>query len=137
MKGIPLNTMPDGNCRTIKGQYHFTSTVNLMRQGTFGASGAVEILNMEDKTMDNEEFIKKLRIRKLTPEECFELMGMTKEDCIKARELGVSNSQLYKIAGNGLISNCVQLLMEHLYKATEDPEYVCWDEQMVADGYGV
>ena len=87
--------------------------------------------------MDNEEFIKKLHIRKLTPEECFELMGMTKEDCVKARELGVSNSQLYKIAGNGLITNCVQLLMEHLYKTTENPEYECWDEEMVSNGYGV
>lgn len=48
---------------------------------------------------DKEEFIKKLRIRKLVPEETFVLMGMTSEDCIKARELGVSNSQLYKQAG--------------------------------------
>lgn len=87
--------------------------------------------------VDKEEFIKKLRIRKLLPEECFELMGMTKEDCVKCRELGVSNSQLYKIAGNGLITNCVQLIMEHLYKATDNPGYECWDERMVKDGYGL
>lgn len=49
--------------------------------------------------MDKEEFMKKLRIRKLLPEECFILMGMTEEDCIKCREVGVSNSQLYKQAG--------------------------------------
>lgn len=48
---------------------------------------------------DKEEFIKKLRIRKLVPEETFVLMGMMAEDCIKCRELGVSNSQLYKQAG--------------------------------------
>lgn len=87
--------------------------------------------------MDKEEFMKKLRIRKLLPEECFELMGMTKEDCIKARELGVSNSQLYKQAGNGLICNVVQLIMEHLYKATKDSEYECLDDKMVNDGYGI
>ena len=86
---------------------------------------------------DKEEFIKKLRIRKLLPEECFELMGMTKEDCIKARNLGVSNSQLYKQAGNGLISNCVQYIMEHLYKVTEDDNYITTDEEMVSNGYGV
>lgn len=87
--------------------------------------------------VDKEEFIKKLRIRKLIPEETFELMGMTKEDCVKCRELGVSNSQLYKIAGNGLITNCVQLIMEHLYKTVDDSTYECWDEKMVKDGYGV
>lgn len=87
--------------------------------------------------VDKEEFIKKLRIRKLLPEECFELMGMTKEDCVKCRELGVSNSQLYKIAGNGLITNCVQLIMEHLYKVTEDNSYITTDERMVSDGYGI
>ena len=86
---------------------------------------------------DKEEFIKKLRIRKLIPEECFILMGMTAEDCIKCRELGVSNSQLYKQAGNGLISNCVQYIMEHLYKTTEDNNYETTDERMVADGYGI
>lgn len=85
---------------------------------------------------NKEEFIKKLRIRKLIPEECFRLQGMTAEDCIKARELGVSNSQLYKIAGNGLTSNCVQYIMEHLYKTTIDPNHKCWDEKMIEDGYG-
>lgn len=87
--------------------------------------------------VDKEEFIKKLRIRKLLPEECFELMGMTVEDCVKCRELGVSNTQLYKQAGNGLISNCVQLIAEHLYKTTTDSNYECIDEKMVKDGYGV
>jgi len=86
---------------------------------------------------DKEEFIKKLRIRKLIPEECFILMGMTAEDCIKCRELGVSNSQLYKQAGNGLITNCVQLIMEHLRKATKDSDYITLDEKMINNGYGI
>lgn len=86
---------------------------------------------------NKEEFIKKLRIRKLVPEECFVLMGLTAKDCVKCRELGVSNSQLYKQAGNGLVSNCVQYIMEHLYKATEDSNYITTDERMLENGYGV
>lgn len=86
---------------------------------------------------NKEEFIKKLRIRKLMPEECFILMGMTAEDCEKCRDVGVSNSQLYKQAGNGLVSNCVQFIMEHLYKAINDNDYKTTDERMVADGYGI
>lgn len=69
-------------------------------------------------------------IRKLTPTECFVLQGMTTEDCLKAREVGVSDSQLYKQAGNGLTTNCVQFLMEHLYKSLYDPSYITTDEKM-------
>ena len=70
----------------------------------------------------------KYRIRKLTPRECWALQGLTFEDCDKASEVGVSNSQLYKIAGNGIITNCVELLFEHLYKAQYYPEFECFDE---------
>ena len=84
-----------------------------------------------------KELINKLAIRKLTPEECFILMGLTAEDCEKCRNVGVSNSQLYKQAGNGLITNCVQYIMEHLYKTLNDPNYKTIDERMIADGYGV
>ena len=72
-----------------------------------------------------------LAIRRLTPSECFKLQGMTDEDFNKARDLGVSDSQLYKIAGNGLTSNCVQFLMEHLYK-TFKPNFETTDEKMVS-----
>ena len=69
------------------------------------------------------------RIRKLTPKECWHLMGMTKIDCQKAIDIGVSDSQLYKIAGNGLVTNCVQEIFEHLYKAIYDENYICTDEK--------
>ena len=65
-------------------------------------------------TPEQEEMVKRLKIRKLTPEETFLLMGATIEDCQKCKDAGVSNSQLYKQSGNGLISNCIQYLMEHL-----------------------
>ena len=68
------------------------------------------------------------RIRKLTPNECWLLMGLEKEDCIKAANLGISNSSLYKIAGNGIVTNCIKLIAEHLYKAQYDPMYICSDE---------
>lgn len=74
------------------------------------------------------EFMKRIRIRKLLPEECFKLMGLTVEDCQKCRDVGLSNTALYKAAGNGLICNCVTLIMEHLYKAIYDEGYKCYDE---------
>lgn len=54
-----------------------------------------------------------IRIRKLTPTECFKLQGFTDEDSKKASEAGVSNSQLYKQAGNSI---CVSVL-EAIYKS--------------------
>ena len=70
-----------------------------------------------------------LAIRKLTPTECFILQGLTAEDVEKCRAVGVSDSQLYKQAGNGLSTNVVQFLMEHLKKAYK-PSYKTTDEIM-------
>lgn len=70
------------------------------------------------------------RIRKLTPNECWKLMGLTEEDCSKAVAIGVSDSQLYKQAGNGIVTNCCELLAEHLYKAQYDSTYACVDERL-------
>jgi len=69
-------------------------------------------------------------IRKLTPRECFVLMGLTFEDADKCYALGESDSSLYKQAGNGIITNCICLLAEHLYKAQYDESYKCFDEKV-------
>lgn len=70
-------------------------------------------------------------VRKLTPEECWKLMGFQKEDVDKSRKMGMSDSSLYKQAGNSIITNCVELLAEHLYKAQYDENYVCTDENFI------
>ena len=87
--------------------------------------------------MTREEMINELAIRKLTPTECFRLQGMCDEDVEKCRAVGLSNSALFKLAGNGLITTVVEYIMEHLYKAGVDPNYQTTDEKMIADGYGV
>ena len=80
-----------------------------------------------------DKIINKYRIRKLTPRECFRLMGLTSEDCDKAAAVGVSNSQLYKQAGNGIVTNCVTLLFEHLFKSQYDPDFECYDERFIRE----
>ena len=69
-----------------------------------------------------------IRIRKLTPKECWRLMGFNDADVDNASSVGVSDSKLYSQAGNSIITNCVELLAEHLYKAQYNPDYVCFDE---------
>lgn len=55
------------------------------------------------------------RIRKLTPLECWRLMGFSDEDFYKAKAAGVSNSQLYKQAGNSIVVDVLYYIFKELY----------------------
>lgn len=50
-----------------------------------------------------------MRIRKLTPKECWRLMGFSDEDFEKAEKVN-SNSQLYKQAGNSIVVDVLEEL---------------------------
>lgn len=88
-------------------------------------------------TQEQKEFADQLAIRKLTVTECFRLMGMKDEDVEKCRAVGLSNSALYKICGNGLVTNCIQYIAEHIYKAVINFDYITTDEQMIISRCGV
>lgn len=60
--------------------------------------------------IDGELYL--IRIRKLTPRECWRLMGFSDDDFDKAASV-VSNTQLYKQAGNSI----VKTVLEHVFKA--------------------
>ncbi len=55
-----------------------------------------------------------LRIRKLTPLECWRLQGFSDEQFYKVKSSGVSNSQLYKQAGNAVTVNVVDAIVGEL-----------------------
>ena len=50
-----------------------------------------------------------MRIRKLTPKECWRLMGFNDEDFEKAEKVN-SNTQLYKQAGNSIVVDVLEEL---------------------------
>ena len=58
----------------------------------------------------------KLRIRKLTPKECWRLMGFDDEDVDKCIKAGISNAQLYKQAGNSIVVNVLEAIFIELFK---------------------
>lgn len=58
-----------------------------------------------------------IRVRKLTPKECFRLMGFSDEAFDKAQSAGISNSQLYKQAGNSIVTDVLYYIYVELYKA--------------------
>ena len=55
-----------------------------------------------------------LRIRKLTPKECWRLMGFDDTDFDKAEKVN-SNAQLYKQAGNSIVVNVLEQILENLF----------------------
>lgn len=57
---------------------------------------------------------KDYRIRKLTPRECFALMGFQKEDADKLSNNGISNTQLYKQAGNSIVVDVLMGIFSNL-----------------------
>ena len=56
------------------------------------------------------------RIRKLTPRECFRLMGMRDDDIDKIQQTGISNTQQYKMAGNSIVVDVLEAIFKNLFK---------------------
>ena len=66
-------------------------------------------------TSDNQGTLDGYRIRKLTPKECWRLMGFDDADFDKAEKVN-SNSQLYKQAGNSIVVNVLEGILSNLLK---------------------
>lgn len=62
------------------------------------------------------------RIRKLTPKECWRLMGFSDADFWKAERAGVSNTQLYKQAGNSIVVDVLMAVLNNLLEGDKDGE---------------
>ena len=56
------------------------------------------------------------KIRKLTPLECWRLMGFDDGDFYHTKELGLSDSSLYKLAGNSIVVNCLYYIFKEVFK---------------------
>lgn len=61
----------------------------------------------------NPHIVENIRIRKLTPRECWRLMGFTDTD-FEAAEKVNSNTQLYKQAGNSIVKNVLMAIFKQL-----------------------
>lgn len=71
----------------------------------------VDQIERNESKMCTEINKEDLRVRKLTPKECWRLMGFDDEDFYKAEKI-CSNTQLYKQAGNSIVVN----VLEHIYR---------------------
>ena len=62
----------------------------------------------------SEDGMNFMRIRKLTPLECWRLMGFDDSAFYKARSVGISDTQLYRQAGNSIVVDVLEYILEEL-----------------------
>ena len=67
-----------------------------------------------------EKETRKIRIRKLTPKECFRLMGVEDKDIDKIQKSGLSNSAQYKLAGNSIVVDVLYHLFRKMFVETQN-----------------
>lgn len=72
------------------------------------------ISKKENESMENGVQNLNYRVRKLTPRECFRLMGVSEEDIDLIQDAGISNSQQYKLAGNSIVVDVLEQIFRKL-----------------------
>ena len=82
----------------------------------YGDNGISPTLNTMQGGNRQPKIITDFRIRKLTPRECFRLMGMRDDDIDKIQEAGISNTQQYKLAGNSIVVDVLEAIFKNLFK---------------------
>lgn len=102
-QGVVINPLKD---KTDYG-WHF-------EQAVYDSQGITRTVKANGGSGNIPKTIEGLRIRKLTPLECWRLQGFTDEQFYKAKNSGVSNSQLYKQAGNSVTVKVVDAIVKCL-----------------------
>lgn len=64
-------------------------------------------------TVDKPVVKKNLRIRKLTPKECFRLMGVKDEDYENCKK-GQNDNSLYHLAGDSIVVNVLMAIFKEM-----------------------
>lgn len=111
--GVTVATMAQkDNCVVLPGAYG----------RNFGSKGKIQDLDKESSTLQaamgagggNVPLVAPTyRIRKLTPKECWRLMGFSDASFEKAQKVN-SNTQLYKQAGNSIVVNILEAIFRRL-----------------------
>jgi DNA (cytosine-5)-methyltransferase 1 len=130
---------PTDYCPTLRAQIHgnppqVVSVVGNtnpsgrgMNGNVFNSNGLAPTLTT-NKGEGNKILEPNIRIRKLTPKECFRLMDFADEDFDKAKAAlnrtfyngrDRSNSQLYKQAGNSIVVACLKAIFNQMMESEE------------------
>lgn len=116
--GVVLKPMTDKVLNPLKGKteygWHF-------EQQVYDQKGVTRALKAGGGSGNIPKVIKpELTIRKLTPKECFRLMGFDDSDVDVLIENGISNTQLYKMAGNSIVVNVLEFLFCQMFDSNNE-----------------
>ena len=84
-------------------------------QQVYDENGCARTLKASEGSGNIPKIVNDLRIRKLTPLECFRLMGVKDEDYYKVAK-NQSNSSLYHLAGDSIVVNVLMAIFKELIK---------------------
>ena len=110
---------------TKKGQTNWTGSFvspdidHIERSTTIGNEEPTQIVLKNGERMTSNDDTSHLRIRKLTPLECWRLMDFDDEDFYKAQAIE-SNTQLYAQAGNSIVVNCLVAIFGQMFEGKEN-----------------
>lgn len=96
------------------GQYDTATRINSNRYRVYDDNGlSPTIQTYQGGNLQPYVLSDNTLVRKLTPKECWRLMGFTDSDFDKASKV-CSNSQLYKQAGNSIVVQVLERILENL-----------------------
>lgn len=110
----PTHTAGHGNTPKVLKVGNMNPSGNGMNGNVFSDDGLAPTLTTNKG--EGNKVLSNLRIRKLTPKECFRLMGFD-DLAYDAASKVVSNSQLYKQTGNSIVVDVLYYILVELYKA--------------------
>lgn len=107
-----LSTMGGENNGVVVGTYQYAKSDRFM-QGKDRLQLGKEVSDTLQTTQKEGIVNSDLRIRKLTPKECFRLMGVKDEDFEKCAK-NQSDSSLYHLAGDSIVVNILMAIFKEL-----------------------
>ena len=88
-------------------------TEQRLEVNTNNVSNTLTTVQKDNYVLDVND-LSQLKIRKLTPKECWRLMSFTDSDIEKCISIGISNTQLYKQAGNSIVVSILEGIFKEL-----------------------
>ena len=118
--GIKAKKLPNGNIRFYQDDEKKSAISELQVQSGEDVGQTITTANIS-KIYEEKQIVamrgrnpeNHYRIRKLTPRECWRLMGFSDEDFEKAEKVN-SNTQLYKQAGNSIVVKVLEAIFLQL-----------------------
>lgn len=117
-RGVSVAVTPSYRGNIAESQTDKIMTLGNYTPSKHNASRIVDKNGIAPTVMENHGTItavnEYLRIRKLTPKECWRLMGWKDEQIDKIIKSSISNTQMYKQAGNGIVVSVLEAIFKNL-----------------------